>query len=515
MSGYHPPPMRRPSSSRRRRSLFGASVSLAAAAFTFAESPRARATTPPTIYDNYQNFPIGGRAAGMGGAYTSLACDEAALHYNPASLACAGASRLELSANAYILNGYSVPNAFGKGEDVQALTFHAVPSIVGGVRILRDGDPETKAGRVAFGLAVSVPQSIAINADPTSRRRSFFRFRVRDDLTALDVGLAVQLTRWLGVGLGLGAALRTEESSSSALVASSGQYLCGPGPFQAEQLAGAADGCHGFFATDADESTVAVGGRARLGVRITPDDRLAFGLAVTSPSVDVYGQSDAFYTDTFAIPVQFPGDGANPPDPLATALYDAAPTRIKGKSDLGLPMRLAVGASWTLPRLTLSGDVSVNLPHTVKIAHSLRAVKIEGVESPPKSSLKDTVLDRGVQPNVNLGAEIGVTEAVVLDLGAFTDLSSVSAKDASAKAAVPQDRIHMFGGSVGLGILSRQSRGWFGMSFEVGQGASQVVRGDLTLDNAVARGLGFDAKSTATRWTLAGMLGSTYSFLPD
>src|SRR5204863_5307526 len=131
-------------------------------------SARAGATAPPTIYDNYQTFPVGSRAAGMGGAYTALGCDEGALHYNPGALACASASHLELAANAYVLNGYSVPNAFGKGEDISAITYHSIPSIVGGVRILSDGAPDTQVGRLAFGLTVSVPQSLSIRADPTS-----------------------------------------------------------------------------------------------------------------------------------------------------------------------------------------------------------------------------------------------------------------------------------------------------------------------------------------------------------
>ena len=46
---------------------------------------------------------IVGRAAGMAGAYTALACDEGALHYNPASLSCAASSHLELTATAYVL----------------------------------------------------------------------------------------------------------------------------------------------------------------------------------------------------------------------------------------------------------------------------------------------------------------------------------------------------------------------------------------------------------------------------
>ena len=65
-----------------------------------------------TLYDNAQGVPVGARAAGMGGAYTALACDEGALHYNPASLSCAASSHLELSANAYVLSGLTPRRRF-------------------------------------------------------------------------------------------------------------------------------------------------------------------------------------------------------------------------------------------------------------------------------------------------------------------------------------------------------------------------------------------------------------------
>src|SRR3954471_523027 len=78
----------------------------------------AHALSAPTVYDNAQMVPIGSRAAGMGGAYTALACDEGALHYNPASLSCAASSHLELSANAYVVEGMNARGVLGTGKDI-------------------------------------------------------------------------------------------------------------------------------------------------------------------------------------------------------------------------------------------------------------------------------------------------------------------------------------------------------------------------------------------------------------
>ena len=105
---------------------------------------------------------------------------------------------------------------------------------------------------------------------------------------------------------------------------------------------------------------------------------------------------------------------------------------------------------------------------------------------------------------------------MVLALGAFTDLSSVASED-DEDPRNSSDRVHMFGGSAAVGIVSRQSRGWVGLSFEGGQSESHVIAGDLTLENALSEeGLAWTGgRSTITRWTLVGMIGSNYSFLEE
>src|SRR3954452_11791794 len=123
-----------------------------------------------TVYDNAQSVPVGGRAAGMGGAYTALACDEGALHYNPASLSCAAASHLELTANAYVLQGLRATGALGPGGNVSAITFHSIPTIVGAVRILSEGSERTFFATypkgLTFGFTVSVPRTVALEVEP-------------------------------------------------------------------------------------------------------------------------------------------------------------------------------------------------------------------------------------------------------------------------------------------------------------------------------------------------------------
>lgn len=45
--------------------------------------------------------------------------------------------------------------------------------------------------------------------------------------------------------------------------------------------------------------------------------------------------------------------------------------------------------------------------------------------------------------------------------------------------------------------------------------ASQVLEGELNLDNVLLEGIDYDGTSVITRWTLAGFIGSNYSFPSD
>jgi hypothetical protein len=454
----------------------------------------ANAVEVPTVYDNMHMFPVGSRAAGMAGAYTALGCDEAALQYNVASLACAGSSRLELSANIYMIQSLDVPGAFGEGQDLEAITYHAVPSIVGGTRILRDPDDDSGAGRVALGLSVAVPHSLALTAAPGDPQNpNFLTSRVRDTITTADLGVAWQIDRTIALGVSVGAGLRTYEGSFDFLATDSFTVACPGNPAE----------CRSFLFIARDEESLAVGGRAKLGMRITPIDELALGLSVTSPSLDFYGTSSLVTVAALAI------------DDLAGSVdFAPFPERLTGSSDLSLPFRVAVGIAYIAsPRFTLSFDASLNFPHEVRAAYDLTQTEIQGVPALTDSELLDTELiyERQWQPNFNIGAEFGITDKVAIDVGAFTDLSSVP----SQVGADAEDAVHMFGGTVALGLLGDHARGWFGISFEAGQATSQVFDGALDLDAILDEGLFFEGTSTITRWTLAGFIGSNYSFFGD
>ncbi|MFT3770267.1 MAG: hypothetical protein QM820_32970 [Minicystis sp.] len=462
---------------------------LAAAIVTAAVSwtSAASALEVPTVYDNAQGIPIGSRAAGMGGAYTALACDEAALHYNPASLSCASMSHLELSANAYVIQGTQARGALGRGEDIAAATFHSIPSIVGAVRIIREGSERTRfatyPGRLAFGFAVSVPSSVAIKIDPPHpSERNYASFATRDDLTCGDLGFAYQVNREIAVGVSIGGVLRTAEQHASWLLVRSKDTICPAGK------------CADYLAYDVDREYTAIGLRFKAGVLFRPIKNFSFGLNIVTPTINLFGSAKENATLTRA-------DGGG---------FRAVPIRATGSSHLDLPLRIAVGMAYVKKRYTFTGDISVNFPRRVEVAHDMTAERITGV--PPMTAM-DRTLSLTFQPNINLGASVPFGPTKELNIGFFTDFSSVSSEDVASKGS---NRVHMFGGSMTLGFLGERSRVWVGSAAEIGHTTARVPgRGfEYELVSAFPPGVLPNAgDSTLVRWTLIGVLGSNYSFL--
>ena len=88
---------------------------------------------------NYQNYPIGERAAGLGGAYTAIAADSTAAWYNPGGLAFLSEGEVSLSATAYNYFEGTSENQFGTSRNTTASNFSAIPAVVSYSRPLLSG----------------------------------------------------------------------------------------------------------------------------------------------------------------------------------------------------------------------------------------------------------------------------------------------------------------------------------------------------------------------------------------
>src|SRR5262249_8371590 len=100
-----------------------------------------------------------------------------------------------------------------------------------------------------------------------------------------------------------------------------------------------------------------------------------------------------------------------------------------------------------------------------------------------------------------------------LDIGFFTDTSSVSQEDI---AKYGLNRVHMFGGSMTLGLLGKQSRAWIGLAGEIGHTTTKVPGRGFTYERGSelpAGALPEDGDATLVGWPMTGLLGCNSSFL--
>ena len=102
---------------------------------------------------NYQQYLLGDRGAGMGGAACAIAEGVEACYYNPAGLARTPNNTLSLSANLYGFQRYKVEDALFPGEDFDADAFQTVPSSAGGTYRM---DPN-----LVLGFAVFAPKKMS------------------------------------------------------------------------------------------------------------------------------------------------------------------------------------------------------------------------------------------------------------------------------------------------------------------------------------------------------------------
>jgi hypothetical protein len=132
---------------------------------------------------------------------------------------------------------------------------------------------------------------------------------------------------------------------------------------------------------------------------------------------------------------------------------------------------------------------------------------------PAPSAVPDMVLTPVLQPNLNLGASVPFGKTKEVNIGFFTDLSSVSQRDVEQNSL---SRVHMFGSSLTVGFLGKQARLWVGVAGTIGHTTARVPGRGFTFERVSALPPGRlpdDGEATLVRWTATGILGSNYSFL--
>jgi long-chain fatty acid transport protein len=419
-------------------------------------------TTATHADDNhYQNYLVGERAVGLGGAFTAIADDSSGAFYNPAGLAESPHSSLSLSAAVY---GFATHRdaVDALGVEDSGNTFISYPTTAAWIQRVRRG-AEDGRGRIQLALSLITPYSTV------SRRRLAYAVSPQPTATAgqtvgadvLEVNLADDDTLWIGLS---GAAKLHRRISVGLTVF--GTLRSGVYQFHGLQLLR-------FYQADQETDRAALGNRADLhflhggllgvaGAMIAITDRLRLGAAFRTPQLRLSGSGEA---NLLSIGVAEQRLQVQSTD-LAARFFDYQ------------PFKATLGAAYVVPRrIGVSLDFALHGPWATYTVLEL--------EQPAEGGARDLFwMRKKIVWQLNAGAEYYLRGIVPLRLGAFTNLSSLDPVNACdpadpncAETANPfADAVDRFGlaGSIGYEVdRATLNLGWsycFGFRTEQRQG---------------------------------------------
>jgi long-subunit fatty acid transport protein len=267
---------------------------------------------------HYNNFLIGDRAAGMGGAYTAISDDPSGLYYNPAGVVYATGKNLSASVNAYYNKTKKYEGVIG-GNGWERNSSSLLPNFFGITQPL---------GSLTFGFSYAVPDSILENQSqdfanvPTTfgtASQYIINFNNEDTTYNFGPSLAYELNSKLSVG----ATLYLHHRSNRSIL---NQIITLPG-------GGGAEWDNQYI------SVVERGVRPVLGVMWSPADKVTVGLSLAKTFL---------YSESKNIQLTTKAPGAEP-----NVLFDSVPGKRK------FPFELRAGVAYfASSSLLISADGS-------------------------------------------------------------------------------------------------------------------------------------------------------------
>jgi long-chain fatty acid transport protein len=385
---------------------------------------------PPARADesNFRRYIVGGRAAGMGGAFTALADDGSGPYYNPGGLAFVQRSMLSLSASVYGLARGSLDNGLGVGHNFDYSTLNIFPVSTSAVTKFGTADP-SGAQQNAVALSVFVPDAWRVNARDTlgSNDNAFLR-TVEDQTVWAGVTCA---RRFDGLGVGAGVFALVETGAT---------------------LLDFRRGTESAFTTvTARSNQTIVGVVGSVGLRYDLTENLKIGASLYTPELGIFGSREAFVrSETNAgSPVVSPED------------LHATPS---------LPWRAQAGIAWTSGELTLTADAIV-----LGSRETLDDVGLEGL---------DRRVKRNMVVNGSAGLEYVISDKFPVRAGVFTDFA---ASDPPGVTWSNTSHMNRYGVTTSIGHRTEHTSTDVGLNVSYATG-EDLRPNDLSLKDVVVAG---------------------------
>ncbi len=403
---------------------------------------------------HYQDFLVGGRAIGIGGAFTALSDDSSGAYYNPAGIVDSPTSNVSLSTSLYgFERGVIGSSGFGDTGvstdlNTTATNLIVVPASAGSVQHL--GAPgEDGRARHALALSVIVPSFrtsspfATSNSDPSSTTRQTYRQNYSDRTLWAGVGYARRMSPHLRLGASAYYVLRSLNDSEQLANISSGDTLA-------------------TFDTVTSNVGVSVSSLLfQVGAKYDLDTHWLLGVSLASPSIRIASSAEVQYVHAISDPTNG-----------VSTVQSLNPPGLRAESQL--PARARIGVARHVDRVyTIAADVSghlgtrydlvTNIPNDTNLAQLLPF---------------PTSIHRSPIVNVNVGGEYHFAPDWAVAAGAYTDFSTAQRiPDAPRRVQSPDVDLYGLTGSLAWSTEHTENR--LGASYSFGTGKTVTPSSDI------------------------------------
>jgi len=409
---------------------------------------------------HYNDFLIGERAAGMGGAYTAISDDPSGLYYNPAGTAYSVGNNLSASVNAYYIVRKKYDNVIsGKGWERKG--YSILPNFFG---IIQPAGP----GKIGFSFAVpdslkeeqdqdfnnvtsSLPDGDLSTLPPNNDiklpiNRYVINFNNEDNTYQFGPSYAIEIGDQFAFGTTIYAHYRKNERILNQYLTFDAGITSGPITVNSET-----EWVNQYY------ELTEWGIRPVVGLMWSPKkQKVALGFtmsrvfildskAVVQNTCKGYDYDDEVDTNNDGIPDTLVPSDTCGGDPFAD---DTVRLDVDSSEKREYPYVLTLGAAYfPTNSLLVSGDISYYT-----------------------STSDDIVGDRRSFFNVALGAEYYVTSSWALRGGAFTNAASTYSSEQG-------EHVNLYGGSLSVSYFTKGNSLTLGSAYSYGSGEAQIVKG--------------------------------------
>lgn len=403
---------------------------------------------------HYQNYIMGQRATGMGGAFVAIANDPSAAWYNPAGFATGEGLQVGIGLTLYGLEYRKLKDALFRPEgqsDLERLEFIIFPSTAG---VAARFGPRDKTGKPVWGAGFSIlmPYRSQIrfrtsfqDTVGTSRREASFILH-RDDQTFMAGPTISRRFGPVSIGLSLLYSHRafgwmlTENDTLSDCEASDLQNCV---VNSANSVTSSVEGFVGQF-------------NFRVGLLAQINEKWRFGISASLSSIRLWGDGN-FFLQQFSIP--------RDTDRTPTNNFNRRSQGLKVTSPLPWEVRAGFAVNPN-PRLLIALDVVFYAP--------MKYILVDLGENVDLFQYPREV-QRNLLFNVNFGGEYKISPVVPFRWGLYTNLSSAPPiPEISNTPYLPQ--VHMFGATTSIGLRLWRLSFDLGVSVSYGEGFAQRFR---------------------------------------